>query len=231
MKAVILAAGKGSRLGEYTKGKPKCLLALGKETVLQRELRILQACGICRQDIYVVGGFQYELLQDLAPNLIINDDYDKKDNSYSLGLALTKLSEEDVLVLDGDLCFEEEMIHEILSDAHGNVLLSKRAKDTQESTGIVTTQDGKVSAIGKKYTDTGYVYLSIFKIAKQTIPALRRALLSAKSINTWYTAAITQLCADFDFYNHVTAAKWHEIDEINDYLETKQMFGLGEERI
>lgn len=203
MKAVILAAGKGSRLGEYTKGRPKCMLALGDETILQRELRILQVCGICKENIYVVGGYKHELLQDLVPNLIINEDYDKKDNSYSLGLALTQLSEDDVLVLDADLCFEEEIIHEILSDTHENVLLSKRSKDTYESTGIVTAQDGKVSAVGKKYADTGYVYLSIFKIAKGVIPMLQRALLSTKSVYTWYTAAITQICADYNFYNHV----------------------------
>lgn len=231
MKAVILAAGKGSRLSEYTKGKPKCLLTLGKETILQRELRILQTCGIRRQDIYVVGGYRYEDLQDLVPHLIINDDYEKKDNSYSLGLALTKLTDDDVLILDADLCFEAEIIHEILSDTHKNVLLSKRSKDTQESTGIVTTPDGKVSAIGKKYADTGYVYLSIFKIDQRIIPILRSALLDENSVNTWYTAAITQLCANYDFYNHVTDAKWHEVDEKNDYLETIQMFGLGEARI
>ena len=231
MKAVILAAGKGSRLSGYTKGKPKCLLALGKETVLQRELRILQTCGICRQDIYVVGGYRYECLQDLVPNLIVNDDYDQKDNSYSLGLALTKLPDDDVLVLDADLCFEEEIIYEILSDTHNNVLLSKRSKDTQESTGIVTTPDGKVSAIGKQYTDTGYVYLSIFKIDKRIIPILQSALLDEDSVNTWYTAAVTRLCADYDFYNHVTDAKWHEMDDKDDYLETIQMFGLGETRI
>lgn len=88
MKAIILAAGKGSRLGKYTEGKPKCLLALGEESVLSREIRILQECGFKEEDIYVVGGYKYKLLEPIAPNLIYNSEYNTKDNSYSLGIAM-----------------------------------------------------------------------------------------------------------------------------------------------
>jgi len=56
VKVIILAAGKGKRLSDYIKGKPKCLLMLGNETILQRELRMLRNCGISSQNIYVVGG-------------------------------------------------------------------------------------------------------------------------------------------------------------------------------
>ena len=226
MKAVILAAGKGSRLGTYTKGKPKCLLKLGSETILQREIRILQTCGIHRNEIYVVGGYRHELLRNDAPNLIINNDYEKKDNSYSLGLALKYVCDDNILILDADLCFEEELIYEILADEHENVLMSRKSKDLEESTGIVTSENRRVEAIGKEYVDTGYVYISIFKIAKQIIPEFRDRLLSRRSERTWYPNAITELCSDYMFYNHVTMAKWHEIDFVKAYLETLQMFGL-----
>nr|WP_302141816.1 NTP transferase domain-containing protein [uncultured Schaedlerella sp.] len=228
MKAIILAAGKGNRLGQYTKGKPKCLLMLGKESILSREIRILQECGFPKDNIYVVGGYRYELLKPVSPNLIYNPHYDTKDNSYSLGFALEKVFDDDVLVLDADLCFDKEVVMDIVNDVHENVLLSKKSEDLEESTGIVTEASGKVTAIGKKYMNTGYVYISIFKVGKYTIPDFRRALLTEKSMNTWYTLAITEVCKKHPFYNRTTEKRWHEIDFIEDYMETLKLFQLEE---
>jgi choline kinase len=226
VKAVILAAGKGSRLAEYTGGMPKCLLTLGNETILEREIRVLQECGIEERNIYVVGGYKYEMLQKYTSNLIINDQYDTKDNSYTLGLALKTIDDDDILILDADLCFDTQLISEILLDHNKNVLMSKASSDLEESTGIVTNKNGQVQAIGKQYINTGYVYLSVFKIDRHIIPEFRDALLSPKSEKTWYPLAITELCKKYEFYNHVTKAKWHEIDFVEDYEETVKLFGL-----
>ena len=186
MKVIILAAGKGNRLGQYTQGKPKCLLPLGQESILSREIRILQECGLAKENIYVVVGYRSEFIEPIAPNLIYNPHYDVKDNSYSLGLALETIFDDSVLVLDADLCFDKEIILEIMDNVHENVLLSKKSNDLEESTGIVTELSGRVTAIGKKYLNTGYVYISIFKIGKDTIPDFREALLTEKSEKTWY---------------------------------------------
>lgn len=228
MKAIILAAGKGSRLGEYTQGKPKCLLSLGEETILEREIRLLQEAGIPYDNIFVVGGYRYEMLENIAPNLIVNLEYDKKDNSYSLGLALQTVDDDDVLILDADLCFDRPLLEEIISNSNTNVLLSKRSNDLQESTGIVVGNDGFINAIGKQYQNTGFVYISIFKVGKDTIPAFRKALLSERSVKTWYPLAITEICGQYKFFNLVTEQKWHEIDFVEDYIETMQLFNLGE---
>ena len=228
MKAIILAAGKGKRLGEYTHGNPKCLLPLGQETILSREIRILQECGLTKENIFVVGGYRSNLIEPLAPNLIYNPHYDTKDNSYSLGLALEPVFDDDILILDADLCFDKELILEIIDDEHDNVLLSKKSGDLEESTGIVTERSGKVTAIGKKYLNTGYVYISIFKIGKNTIPDFRKALLAEKSVKTWYPLAITEICGKYPFYNLATKQRWHEIDFVEDYLETLEMFGMKE---
>lgn len=228
MKAIILAAGKGNRLRQYTKEKPKCLLMLGQESILSREIRILQECGLPKKNIYVVGGYRYELLKPMSPNLIYNPHYDTKDNSYSLGFALEKVFDDDILILDADLCFDKEVVLEIINDVHENVLLSKKSADLEESTGIVTEISGRVRAIGKQYLNTGYVYISIFKVGKNVIPDFRAELLTEKSVNTWYTFAITEICKKHPFYNHMTEKRWHEIDFVEDYVETLKMFQLEE---
>lgn len=224
MKAIILAAGAGKRLNEYTKGAPKCLLRIGEESLLEREIRLLQEAGIERHAIYVVGGYKHEMLKEFTENLIINPEYDKKDNAYSLGLALQSVYDDDVLILDSDLCFEKELIDEIVQYPYDNVLLSKKSDDSVESTGIVMTGDGYVETIGKQYHHTGFVYISIFKIGKDTILPFREALLNEHSVKTWYTLAITEICGKYKFKNLVTQEKWHEIDFVEDYKETLEMF-------
>lgn len=226
MKAVILAAGIGSRLKELTKGRPKCLLEVGGETLLAREIRLLLDVGLSSEDIYVVAGYRAEQLKNIAPNIVYNAEYQTKDNSYSLRLALQSIPEDDVLVLDSDLFFEREILIEILEDPHANVLLSKRSSDLEESTGIVTADSGRVLAIGKNYKNTGYVYISIFKVSKNTIPILRMKLSEETAEKTWYTLAISNICKDHFFFNRVTKQKWHEIDFKDDYYQTIQLFGL-----
>jgi len=229
MKAIILAAGKGSRLDKFTKKQPKCLLKLGRETILAREIRLLQECDINEDDIYVVGGYKQELLKSIAPNLIVNSYYDTSDNSYSLGFALEIVDDDDIVVMDADLCFEKELLQEVLADKHKNLLLSMRSNDTEESTGIVEDENENVVAIGKQYSNTGFVYLSIFKAARETISDLRASLLEKRNAMTWYPSAITEICNEHIFYNKKTNLKWHEIDYIEDYYETIKFFNLGDD--
>lgn len=225
MKAILLAAGQGKRLGTYTNGKPKCLLPLGKETVLSRELRQLREAGIDDADIYVLGGYKAEELAPIAPHLLVNPDYDKYENSYSLGFALQHVPKDDVLILDTDLCFDGSLLSDMLHDARSNLVLSRTSEDLEESTGIQVDVDGRVRGIGKNYQHTGYVYMSIFKVGREAVDDFKAALLSEKNIHTWYTPAITDICQKHPFYNFVTTKAWHEIDFVEDYLETKQMFG------
>lgn len=221
----MLAAGQGKRLGAYTQGKPKCLLPLGPETVLARELRLLNEAGILPTDIYVLGGYKAELLRDISPNLIVNEDYQKFENSYSLGYALQHVPLDDVVIMDTDLCFDRELLVDVLNNPHKNLVLSRKSEDENESTGILVDANGMVKGIGKNYQNTGYVYMSIFKVSREAVLDFTEALMSKKNINTWYTPAITDICNRYCFYNLVTDKKWHEIDFVEDYMATKTMFG------
>lgn len=226
MKAILLAAGQGKRLGMYTNGQPKCMLRLGKETVIAREIRLLCEAGVVLDDIYVLGGYKAESLRDIAPHLIVNVDYAKFENSYSLGYAFQHVPCDDVLVMDTDLCFEVDILRQVLEDGHPNLVLSRKSEDESESTGVLTDNQGMVQGIGKNFRKTGYVYLSIFRVSRQVLPDFTSALLSEKNVHTWYTPAITDICKKYPFYNLVTDKKWHEIDFVEDYLATKIMFGM-----
>lgn len=118
MKAIILAASRGKQLGELTKDIPKCMLTFGRETILERQIRLLGEVGVGSPDICVVAGYKAEKIKEIEGiSLIINNEYKVTDNSYSLWLALQSV-DDDILVLDGDLVYEADVLR-LLCGAKG----------------------------------------------------------------------------------------------------------------
>lgn len=226
MKAVILAAGQGKRMKEYTNGAPKCLIPLGGETLLSREIRLLKELGFTVEDIYVVGGYKYQMLENCGATLLCNAKYLQTDNAYSLGLALQQGGDNDYIVMDADLVFDRSILEDALKDPRPNLILTKESSDLEESTGIILREDGTVSAIGKQHRNSGYVYISIFKFGRETASAFFRELMLERSVKTWYTLALTEIMQRFPFYDLSVTGKWHEIDFPEDYTEVKELFGI-----
>ena len=113
MKAVILAAGIGSRLG-ISEPKPLTKLKNG-ESILQRQVECLsEYIGI--NNIIAILGYKKELIMESFPNLlyVYNDFYDTTNTSKSLLAGLNKIEEEDVLWLNGDVVFEKELLPPII---------------------------------------------------------------------------------------------------------------------
>ena len=113
MKAVILAAGIGSRLG-ISEPKPLTKLKNG-ESILQRQVECLsEYIGI--NNIIAIVGYKKELIMESFPNLlyVYNYFYDTTNTSKSLLAGLNKIEEEDVLWLNGDVVFEKELLPQII---------------------------------------------------------------------------------------------------------------------
>ena len=113
MKAVILAAGIGSRLG-ISEPKPLTKLKNG-ESILQRQVECLsEYIGI--NNIIAIVGYKKELIMESFPNLlyVYNDFYDTTNTSKSLLAGLNKIEEEDVLWYNGDVVFEKELLPQII---------------------------------------------------------------------------------------------------------------------
>ena len=113
MKAVILAAGIGSRLG-ISEPKPLTKLKNG-ESILQRQVECLsEYIGI--NNIIAIVGYKKELIMESFPNLlyVYNDFYETTNTSKSLLAGLNKIEEEDVLWLNGDVVFEKELLPQII---------------------------------------------------------------------------------------------------------------------
>jgi L-glutamine-phosphate cytidylyltransferase len=112
-RAIILAAGAGRRLGALTTHRPKCLLPLGNETILERQLRLLSSAGI--RDVVVVVGFARDRIAAAIGNaatLCHNPEFRTTGSIHSLQVSADFL-EGDVVVLNSDLVFTTPMLTEL----------------------------------------------------------------------------------------------------------------------
>ena len=111
MRAIILAAGAGLRLGQHTKDIPKALLDLNGKSILERQISLLRQHGI--NEIFVVTGYQRDkhTLKDIE--YIFNPRYAETEQLASMMVARTKISD-DVLVIFGDIVFDEQILQQIL---------------------------------------------------------------------------------------------------------------------
>lgn len=115
MQAIILAAGMGKRLGNYTKENTKCMVSVNGVKLIDRMLEALSELNLTR--VIIVVGYKRKELIDYIGNryegilkieYINNPIYDKTNNIYSLALAKVKMAEDDTILLESDLIFEKK---------------------------------------------------------------------------------------------------------------------------
>lgn len=127
MNAIILVAGRGSRLEAITIDSPKCFAIVNNKTILSNAIQILSACGFC-ECILVIGykgNMIRETMGDKYENMklryVLNDKYDRTNTSYSLQLALRNLNiTGDIFILEGDVFFEQKLIENLIQDDKAN---------------------------------------------------------------------------------------------------------------
>ena len=112
MRAIILAAGSGLRLGQYTKDIPKALLDLNGKSILERQISLLREHGV--NEIFVVTGYKREkhVLKDIE--YIFNPKYSETEQLASMMVVRPKIFD-DVLVIFGDIIFDSQILQQILA--------------------------------------------------------------------------------------------------------------------
>ncbi len=132
MKAIILAAGRGQRLGEAAGGRPKCLLQYGGKTLLQRHIEILDGLGVAR--IFVVTGYGrdqiFETLSELdcrTPVTTLTNLKFEWGSVVSLFQASEALSDgADTILMDADVLYDPAILERLFSSQASNCLLLDR---------------------------------------------------------------------------------------------------------
>ncbi|MBF1525480.1 MAG: aminotransferase class I/II-fold pyridoxal phosphate-dependent enzyme [Prevotella pallens] len=236
MQAIILAAGMGRRLGEMTKENTKCMLSINGKRLIDRTLEQLANNGI-QKVIIVVGysaknliehiGNRYEKFFDIE--FINNPIFDKTNNIYSLALAKEKMIEDDTILLESDLIYEESVLQMAIESPYPNLALVSKWESWMDGTVVqIDDQYNIINFINKKafsYRDaeTYYKTVNIYKFSKEFakqkyIPFLN-AYCEAQGNNEYYEQVLRVIA----FLNSqdvkalpIGNKKWYEIDDIQD---------------
>lgn len=154
MKAVIVAAGQSSRMGETPGKKPKCLLDVGGRTILQRVLATLGAAGV--EDALVVAGYEKEQIaaaltgeQVLRCRLQPNPFYAITNNMASLWFARPYVEGESFLYLHGDLLFHPGILARLLEASDSSALSVAAGKFDDEAMKVELGPHGYLAASSK----------------------------------------------------------------------------------
>jgi L-glutamine-phosphate cytidylyltransferase len=156
MKAIILAAGLGSRLLPLTADRPKCLVTVGERTILEHQLTALHSAGV--SDVTVVGGYRFDRLTEfvaglpeaLRPALVYNPFYAVSSSIGSVW-AVRGLLDGPFLLLNGDTVYESDLMSEALGRLPGGVsLFIEEAVDPEHDDMRVVARENRVLEVGKE---------------------------------------------------------------------------------
>ena len=156
MKAILLSAGQGSRLGWLTADRPKCLLPIGSRTLIDWQLEALKASGI--DQVSVVVGFQASMMEDhlkkhdapgFAVTPLFNPFYKVADNLGSCWLARAAM-DDDFLIVNGDTLFEQRISQAVLASPDAPITITIDRKPAYDDDDMkVIEADGMLQAVGK----------------------------------------------------------------------------------
>jgi len=247
MQAIILAAGMGRRLGELTKNNTKCMVEVNGVKLIDRVLTYLSHFELKR--IVIVVGYQAENLVNYVENqygslnieFVENPIYDKTNNIYSLALAKDKFKEDDTLLLESDLIYEESMLRLLVDNQQPDLALVAKYEKWMDGTMVTIDDDCNIlNFISKKEfkqteVDKYYKTVNIYKFSKSYINNQYLPLLEAycqmKGNNEYYEEVLRVLTMiDKSSLKALPIGdeKWYEIDDIQDLDIAETIFAEGD---
>jgi histidinol-phosphate/aromatic aminotransferase/cobyric acid decarboxylase-like protein/choline kinase len=243
MQAIILAAGMGNRLGKYTQNNTKCMLSINGKTLAERALDALNNAGI-RKCVFVVGykkenviAFLGNKYKNIDITYVSNDIYNKTNNIYSLYLAKDHLIQDDTILLESDLIFEDRIVSEMLADSNPTITAVAHFESWMDGTVVQLSDNNGIAAfIPKKlfnfdHKDSYYKTVNIYKFSRNfsqnTYVPFLEAYSRAMGNNEYYEEVlrvITTLDKSELKAFVLTGQKWYEIDDIQDKAIAETIF-------
>lgn len=243
MQAIILAAGMGKRLGEYTRNNTKCMVPVNGTCLIDRVFK--QLSGISLNRVVIVIGYKGQALKQylgkerngIRIEYVENPIYEKTNNIYSLALAKEKLLEDDTLLIESDLIIDDNLIPLILNNPHPNLALVAKYEPWMDGTMVCVDEDYNILNFVPKeafrYKDTSHYYktVNIYKFSREFssnkyVPFLE-AYTKAVGNNEYYENVLRII----SFLNShdlkalpIVNEKWYEIDDKQDLDIAEALF-------
>lgn len=243
MQAIILAAGMGRRLGEYTKDNTKCMLPVNGVKLIDRTLDQLVKLALKR--VVIVVGYKGQNLIDyigdrydgLKIEFVENPIYDKTNNIYSLALAKDKLQEDDTLLIESDLIFDDGMFSLLTKNPYPNLALVAKYETWMDGTMVRLDDDNNIvnfvpkAAFDYNETDSYYKTVNIYKFSREFSQTKYVPFLEAYSKavgNNEYYENVLRIISFLNSHDlkalPITNEKWYEIDDKQDLDIAEALF-------
>ena len=248
MQAIILAAGMGRRLGEYTKNNTKCMVEVNGEKLIDRFIRQLSKHHLSR--LVIVVGYEGQKLIDYIGHryddiinieYITNPIYDKTNNIYSLALASEVMCSEDTILMESDLILEDDMIDMLVNHPSPDLALVAKYESWMDGTMVTIDDDRRIISFVSKQAfnydeaDRYFKTVNVYKFSKefskhQYVPFLE-AYCKVLGNNEYYEQVLnvlTKLGNTTLRALPVSGVKWYEIDDVQDLDIASTIFAPSE---
>ncbi|MGR3175980.1 MAG: phosphocholine cytidylyltransferase family protein [Candidatus Scalindua sp.] len=239
-KAIILAAGRGSRLKGLTEDKPKCLNTVGGRTLLEWQMGTLKQCGI--EDIILVTGYRSSSFNSWDVIKVHNSDWEKTNMLSSL-LCAEREFDQALIVSYSDIIYCSEIVKQLQEypgdavvayDKDWHMLWSDRFSDPLlDAETFKIAEDSRIREIGKKPTDVKEIqgqYMGLMKFtphAMDNIIGWTRKLPSGPDKIDMTTAIQGLIDSGYPVYGVCTKGRWCEIDDEKDLIVAEDLFSKG----
>ena len=250
MQAIILAAGMGKRLKELTSNATKCMVEVNVEMMIHKTLMHLEKLNLNK--IVLVVGYEGQQLMDYVNSLglktpveyVVNDVYDKTNNIYSLYLAKEYLLQDDTLLLESDLVYEEAVIRKLVDTPYPSLVLVDKFESWMDGTCITVDEDDNITSFVSKRefdftkTDEYYKTVNLYKFSKNFsekyyVPFLE-AYCNAMGLNEYYEQVLKVITflGDLEIKAvKLNGEKWYEIDDVQDLDIAESLLAGKEEKL
>ena len=248
MQAIILAAGMGKRLGEYTQDNTKCMLEVNGTRLIDRALESLYNIHVDR--VVLVIGYKGKEVKNYLGNsykeipliYVDNPVYDKTNNIYSLFLAKDFLLQDDTILMESDIIFDPVIIQNLLNSPYPNIALVDKYESWMDGTVVTLDEDLRIT----RFIDKEHFRFEEIKSYYKTVNIYK---LSRDFSTKYYVPFLTAYCTALgnnEYYEQVLRVilhlrnaplqalplhgeSWYEIDDVQDLDIASSIFANSKE--
>lgn len=236
MKAIILAAGLGSRLRPITDNIPKCMVPVNGQPIINKQISNLLDNSFREDEIIVVGGYKAEVLEEYlithfpTVKLIKNVRYSVTNNMYSLYLALKEIGDESFLLMNADVFYDSNVIAGLLSSEDDNAIAVDKSQYIEESMKVCVSEANNITHISKTISEDDHyaVSIDVYKMSKEGAKKLKKIVKEfieiKKDENSWTEVALDQIFDSCMFKPFIIDGNWVEIDNNDDLKLAESIF-------
>lgn len=247
MKAIILSAGKGSRLYPLTKDRPKGMVEINGKSIITRQIEIFRDLGI--DDISVIKGYQAESVIVEGIKHYLNSRYDITNMVYSLFCAKEELNDDEVIVSYGDILYTKDVLKKLMMSNEDisvvvdldwkSYYIERHGNPYDDAESLILDDKSRIKSIGKPNPSPEEVeaqYIGLMKFNRKGLDIIKSIYSSSfdNKVNIGWErpvqkAYMTDLLQEiikqgYDVFSTLINGGWAEIDDFRDYEIACKLF-------